>query len=207
MRRVLTLRQEAAKASTAKFKALVKSTSADGRLRNTLQFAGAQRTTRWAGRIFQPHNMPRPDEAHIASHFGLEALPKDDAAKHALVLEYERQGVESVKGGFATYVFDDVMQLTSNLVRGCIVAAPGRKLCIADLSNIEGRFLAWLAGENWKLKAFADALDSVASAHPSATAQARHVGKAMKKAKARAMTPRAPDTFSLAIFRKTGGMT
>jgi DNA polymerase len=156
VRLLLSLRLEATKASTAKFKALVKSTSADGRLRNTLQFAGAQRTARWAGRIFQPQNMPRPDEAHIANHFGLEALPKSDEAKHALVLEYERQGVAAVKGGFATYVFDDVMQLTSNLVRGCIVAAPGRKLCVADLANIEGRGLVWLAGERWKLKAFAE---------------------------------------------------
>jgi DNA polymerase bacteriophage-type len=49
----------------------------------------------------------------------------------------------------------DLMEVIANAVRGCIVAAPGKKLCIADLSNIEGRKLAWLAGERWKLKAFA----------------------------------------------------
>lgn len=51
-------------------------------------------------------------------------------------------------------MFEDVMRLTSNAVRGCIVAPPGKKLVIADLANIEGRGAAWLAGEEWKLQAF-----------------------------------------------------
>ena len=133
VRLLLSLRLEATKTSTAKYNALVKATSADGRLRNTLQFAGAQRTARWAGRIFQPQNMPRPTMKN----------------------EEIELGIQSLLGGFAEVVFDDVMSLTSNAVRGCIVAAPGSKLNIADLSNIEGRMLAFLAGERWKLKAFA----------------------------------------------------
>lgn len=133
VRLLLSLRLEATKTSTAKYNALVKATSADGRLRNTLQFAGAQRTARWAGRIFQPQNMPRP------------TMKNEDI----------ELGIQSLLGGFAEVVFDDVMSLTSNAVRGCIVAAPGSKLNIADLSNIEGRMLAFLAGERWKLKAFA----------------------------------------------------
>ena len=130
---LLSLRLEATKTSTAKYKALVKATSADGRLRNTLQFAGAQRTTRWAGRIFQPQNMLRP----------------------TMVAEAIADGIEALKAGIAPLVFTDVMELTANAVRGCIVAPAGKKLCVADLSNIEGRGLVFLSGERWKLQAFA----------------------------------------------------
>ena len=131
---LLSIRLEATKTSTAKYKALVNATSADGRLRNTLQFAGAQRTARWAGRIFQPQNMPRPD------------MDQDDIDT----------GIEALKTNCADLFFDNVMRLTANTVRGCIVAPPSKKLVIADLSNIEGRGLAYLAGERWKLKAFAE---------------------------------------------------
>lgn len=131
---LISIRLEATKTSTAKYQALVKATSADGRLRNTLQFAGALRTSRWAGRIFQPQNMPRP------------TADFDEAQ--------QEMGITALKGGYADAVFGDVMQLTSNAIRGAIVAPPGKKLCIADLANIEGRMLAWLAGEEWKLRAF-----------------------------------------------------
>jgi DNA polymerase len=134
VRLLLSIRLEATKTSTAKYKALVNATSDDGRLRNTLQFAGAQRTARWAGRIFQPQNMPRPDMKQ----------PEID------------EGIEALKAGCAELFFSNTMRLTANTVRGCIVAPAGKKLTIADLSNIEGRGLAFLAGERWKLKAFAD---------------------------------------------------
>lgn len=132
VRLLLSIRLEATKTSTAKYQALTRATSADGRLRNTLQFAGAQRTGRWSGRVFQPQNMPRP------------TMDADDIAV----------GIDALKAGCADLVYDDVMALTANAVRGCIIAPPGRKLCIADLSNIEGRVLAWTAGEAWKLDAF-----------------------------------------------------
>lgn len=151
VRLLLSIRAESSKTSTAKYKALVKATSNDGRLRNTLQFAGAQRTARWAGRIFQPQNMPRPDIGLVADHFQVPFKQAED-----LLEDYLEQGIEALKGGYADVVFDNVIGLTANAVRGCIVAPPGKKLVIADLSNIEGRGLAYLAGERWKLKAFAD---------------------------------------------------
>ena len=135
VRQLIAIRLEATKTSTAKYNALVKATSADNRLRNTLQFAGAQRTARWAGRIFQPQNLPRP-----TAFF-------DGAA--------QEEAIEAIKAGAANLVYADVMQTTSNCIRGAVIAPPGKKLVDADLANIEGRGLAWLAGERWKLKAFA----------------------------------------------------
>jgi DNA polymerase len=136
VRLLLSIRLEATKTSTAKYAALVKATSSDGRLRNTLQFAGALRTTRWAGRIFQPQNLPRPE--------------------HGFDGEAQDLVVEALKAGCADLVYSNVMQQTANAIRGCIVAPPGKKLTVADLSNIEGRGLAYLAGERWKIKAFAE---------------------------------------------------
>jgi DNA polymerase len=61
-----------------------------------------------------------------------------------------------LKAGCADLIFPNVMKLTSSTIRGCIIAPPGKKLAVADLSNIEGRGLAWLAEEKWKLQAFRD---------------------------------------------------
>ncbi len=134
LRELLKVRLQASTTSTSKYKTLMRSASSDGRLRGLLQFCGATRTGRWAGRIWQPQNLPRP------------------------TLEQEEidQGIAALCAGCADLVVPDVMRLTSSAIRGCIVAPPGRKLVVADLSNIEGRVLAWLAGEDWKLKAFAD---------------------------------------------------
>lgn len=185
---LLALRLESSKTSTAKYKALVNAVSSDGRLRNTLQFAGASRTGRWAHRLFQPGNMPRPDLSLVADHFQVSIKEAED-----LLPDYLDQGVAALKGGYADVVFDNVIGLTANAVRGCIVAPPGKKLVVADLSNIEGRGLAFLAGERWKLKAFADFdagtgedLYKVAYARSfnidpkEATGQKRQIGKVME---------------------------
>lgn len=134
LRELLKVRLQASTSSTSKYATLVRSVCPDGRLRGTKQFCGASRTGRWAGRLFQPDNLPRPTLHQDEIDFGIEALKAD----------------------CADLVVDNVMQLTSSAIRGCIVAPPGKKLNIADLSNIEGRVQAWLAGESWKLKAFRD---------------------------------------------------
>jgi DNA polymerase bacteriophage-type len=132
LRELLSLRLQTATTSTAKYRSLLNSVGPDGRLRFTKQFCGAARTGRWAGRIFQPDNLPRPN---------LEQ-PEIEA------------GIDAFKADCADLVLDNVMETASNALRGVIVAPPGKKLVVADLSNIEGRVLAWLAGETWKLKAF-----------------------------------------------------
>lgn len=134
LRELLAIRLQASTTSTSKYKALMNGVSADGRLRGTLQFCGASRTGRWAGRLFQPQNLPRP----------------------TLNQETIDNGIEALKAGCADLIYDDIMQLTSSALRGCIMAPEGKKLVVSDLSNIEGRMLAWLAGEAWKIKAFSE---------------------------------------------------
>lgn len=132
LRELLAIRLSATTSSTAKYKTLVNNASSDGRLRGLLQFCGAARTGRWAGRMWQPQNLPRP-------------TLKPDAIGAA---------IGAFIGGYADLVLEDVMQAASSALRGCIIAAKGKKLCISDLSNIEGRWLTWIAGETWKIKAF-----------------------------------------------------
>lgn len=132
LRELLAIRLQASTTSTSKYKTLVNGANADGRLRGLLQFCGAGRTGRWAGRLFQPQNLVRP------------------TLKQAVIDE----GIEALKAGCADLITDNVMELTSNAIRGCIIAPARKKLVVADLSNIEGRDQAWLAGEAWKLAAF-----------------------------------------------------
>lgn len=128
---LLKIRLQASTSSTSKYTKLIKATT-DGRLRGTIQFCGAGRTGRAAGRTFQPQNLPRPNMKNAAIERGIDAL----------------------KAGCADLIYNNVMSLTSNAIRGCIVAPPGKKLVVSDLSNIEGRAVAYLAGEEWKLQAF-----------------------------------------------------
>lgn len=134
LRELLAIRLQASKTSASKYKRLIEAASSDGRLRGLLQFDGASRTGRWAGRLFQPQNLPRP------------SLKQNDIAF----------GIEAMKMDAEDLIYADVMELTSSAIRGAIIAPPGKKLVVSDLSNIEGRMLVWLAGEEWKLQAFRD---------------------------------------------------
>lgn len=132
-RKLMELALMSNKTSTAKYKKLLPAISPDDRFRGGLQYAGASRTRRWAGRVFQPQNLPSR---------GLPPQEQTDLY------------IEALKSGVQDVLFDDLMLFGSASLRGVVVAPDGRKLVVSDLSNIEGRANAWLAGERWKLKAF-----------------------------------------------------
>lgn len=134
VRELLENRQQAAATSPAKYRALLDAAGSDGRLRGTIQFCGAGRTSRDAGRIFQPQNLPRP----------------------SLPAERIEAAITAMKADCEDLLYDNVTEVCTNAVRGALVAPEGKKLVVSDLSNIEGRVAAWLAGENWKLQAFRD---------------------------------------------------
>lgn len=161
VRELLGIRLQASRNSVSKFTALIKGVNEDGRIRGTAQFCGAGRTGRWAHRLFQPGNLPRPDVAAAAEWHGHEIktskflkLRSAPATSDEHVHEFVATGVEAIKADCADLLFDNVMAVTSSAVRGAIVAPKGRKLVVSDLANIEGRDAAWLAGESWKLRAF-----------------------------------------------------
>lgn len=134
LRELLRVRLMATTSSVAKYKTVLKSVNSDGRVRGTMQWRGAMRTGRVGHRLVQPGNMPRPDMKAHEIEWAIDLLKKD--AAHL--------------------VYDNVMKVCSNAIRGMIVSPPGKSLFVSDLSNIEGRFAAWLAGEDWKLQAFRD---------------------------------------------------
>lgn len=134
-RRALELRQEMSRTSTKKYNALETAVCADGRVRGLLQFYGANRTGRWAGRIVQPQNLPR-------TYIGGELLP------------LARELVKAGNAPGLRLVFGSVPDTLSQLIRTAFVASPGNTLVDADFSAIEARVIAWLAGEEWVLEVF-----------------------------------------------------
>lgn len=133
IKELLRVRQQASKASTAKYQRVINQ-HVDGRLCNLLVFCGAARTGRWAGRTLQPQNLPRPKHKQWEIDLAVDLFHN---------------------GGIELYDPDAVPGLASSCLRGIIVSGDGRKLVVSDLANIEGRFMAWIAGETWKLEAFA----------------------------------------------------
>ena len=133
VRRMLEIRQALGKTSTKKYAAMLSSVCRDGRVRGMLQFYGANRTGRWAGRIVQLQNLP---QNHI---------PDLDLARE-LVADRDFDGLELLYGEPA-HVF-------SELVRTAFIPSEGSRFVVTDFSAIEARVIAWLAGEQWTLDAF-----------------------------------------------------
>ena len=136
LRELLQVRLSTCTTSSAKYKGIVRYTSKDSRIKGTIQFAGASRTLRDGGRTpCQPQNLP---------------------SRGLLAEDQVKLGITALKYGIAELVGFDVMHLASSALRYLIAAKPDHKLVVSDLSNIEGRVLSYLAGEQWKLDAFAD---------------------------------------------------
>lgn len=132
-RRMLEIRQELGKTSTKKYNAIEAAVCADGRCRGLLQFYGANRTGRWAGRLVQVQNLPRTY---------VEPLP----LARGLVKNRETAKLRMLYGS--------VPDTLSQLIRTSFVASPGHVLLDADFSSIEARVISWLAGEQWRLEVF-----------------------------------------------------
>lgn len=137
-KKVLTIRKKLAKSSVSKYEMMASATGNDGRLRGTLQFYGANRTGRWAGRLLQVQNLPRNYIVNL------------DIARD-LVKASNRVGLE--------ILFGDVSDTLSQLIRTAIITKEGYTLCVADFSAIEARVIAWLSGETWRQKVFAEGGD------------------------------------------------
>lgn len=131
---VLRIRKNLAKSSVSKYQAMDRAVCQDGRIRGVLQFYGANRTGRWAGRLVQVQNLPHDIPPAIAT------------ARH-LAEEGNRRGLDLLYG--------DVSSTLSQLIRTAFVAPDDCMLCVSDFSAIEARVLSWLAGEQWRMEVFA----------------------------------------------------
>jgi prophage lambdaSa04, DNA polymerase len=137
-KKVLTIRKKLAKSSVSKYEMMASATGNDGRLRGTLQFYGANRTGRWAGRLLQVQNLPR---------------------NYIVNLDIARDLVRTSNRVGLGLLFGDVSDTLSQLIRTAIIAKEGYTLCVADFSAIEARVIAWLSGETWRQKVFAEGGD------------------------------------------------
>jgi DNA polymerase len=134
VQRVLELRQLLGKTSTTKYKAMTASACSDNRVRGLLQYYGAGRTGRWAGRLVQVQNLP---QNHLA----------DIGTVRELVRQRDLESLE--------LCFDSVPDVLSQLIRTAFVAKEGHTFLVSDYAAIEARVIAYLAGEKWRMDVFA----------------------------------------------------
>lgn len=137
-RRVLELRQLLGKTSTKKYEAMTAAACEDDRVRGLLQYYGAGRTGRWAGRLVQVQNLPQ-------NHLDDIGLVRE------LVRDRDLDTLEML--------FDNVPDVLSQLIRTAFIAQPGHTFLVADYAAIEARVIAYLSGEKWRMDVFAQGGD------------------------------------------------
>lgn len=135
---VLSLRQQLAKSSVKKYNAMENAVCKDNRARGMFQFYGANRTGRFAGRLIQLQNLPQNHMPDLAEARGLVRSGNYDALE---------------------LLYEDIPDTLSQLIRTAFVPQKDRKFIVADFSAIEARVLAWLAGEEWRLRVFEEGKD------------------------------------------------
>lgn len=134
IRRVLEIRQQLGKTSIKKYVAMETAKGADERVRGLTQYYGANRTGRWAGRLVQLQNLPR---------------------NYLKTLDYARQLVKEKNYDGIRFLYGNVPDTLSQLIRAAFIPSKGHKFVVADFSAIEARVIAWLAGEQWVNEVFA----------------------------------------------------
>lgn len=135
---VLKARQRLAKTSVKKYQAMLTCACKDNRARGLFQFYGANRTGRWAGRLIQLQNLP---QNHLMQR------PVDElGAARSLVANCYTEDI-----GF---IYDDVPDVLSQLIRTAFIVPEGKTFAVADFSAIEARVISWLADEEWRLEVF-----------------------------------------------------
>ena len=130
----LSLRQELAKSSVKKYTAMESVVCSDDRARGLIQFYGANRTGRFAGRLIQVQNLPQ---------------------NHLPDLKQARTLVRDRRFDALELLYDSVPLVLSELIRTAFIPKPGCRFFVADFSAIEARVIAWIAGEQWRQDVFA----------------------------------------------------
>lgn len=133
VKRALEIRQELSKTSIKKYQAMEAACCDDGHVRGLLQFYGANRTGRWAGRLVQVQNLPR---------------------NYLETLGHARELVRNKNIAALKLIYGNIPDTLSQLIRTAFIPSEGHKIVVSDFSAIEARVIAWLAGEEWRLRVF-----------------------------------------------------
>ena len=132
-KRVLEIRQELSKTSVKKYKAMDEAKCKDDRIRGLLQFYGANRTGRYAGRLVQVQNLPR---------------------NYIETLDIARDIIKKGDGELLELIYGNIPDTLSQLIRTAFIPSEGNHFVVSDFSAIEARVIAWLAGEEWRMEVF-----------------------------------------------------